>query len=604
VASDPQHPTDAGSYVASGRDFRDITLTGDRGYCYEQWGPLVTIDISTRTSPSYVGEVASGFSFSDIDISGSFIGLSRDMGFSLYDITDPDNPSLSGDYETPDDPEPIGNGIVAAGDYVYMACRRDGLRVMDVSDPSNPTLAGICAGVNASRGLAVSGKYAYCMASNWFYIVDVSSPNNPYAVTQLHLPCIGDPCDWYDQMDVAVEGSYAYVSGTKRISGDWYWPLAVIDISNPLNPGIIGTYAGPEKTSNFGGIAVRGNYVYAQVTDESLGPDDRRAGMRIMDVSNPEDPTEVGVYRALESGSFSADLIVRGDYAYLAGDRLRIIDIQNPLSPTEIAFSDNFGNVLAISGDYAYLENLEVVDISNPYNPYYAGYYLGDGYAGVAASGNTVYVLGSLFILKNLLAPEVSITNPADRSTLSGSVSSEVQALDGSGINKVEFYIDDVLHSTDYTPAYSSMWDTTTVDDGLHRIRARAYSNAGKASDAEIEVEVDNIIPVFYTLNVSAGAGGITIPSPGNYDFLGGTVVEIEANPDSGYKFSYWSGDAPSGHETDNPLSITMTSNKSVTAHFSYTDYTFNYYIYHATTLTGMVHQMLQSSGHRMADGI
>jgi uncharacterized repeat protein (TIGR02543 family) len=38
--------------------------------------------------------------------------------------------------------------------------------------------------------------------------------------------------------------------------------------------------------------------------------------------------------------------------------------------------------------------------------------------------------------------------------------------------------------------------------------------------------------------------------------------------PDVDYRFSGWTGDVPSGHENDNPIMITMDSNKSLTANF------------------------------------
>ncbi len=72
-----------------------------------------------------------------------------------------------------------------------------------------------------------------------------------------------------------------------------------------------------------------------------------------------------------------------------------------------------------------------------------------------------------------------------------------------------------------------------------------------------------------YTLTISSGEGGTTEPSPGSHDYDCGSLVEIAANPDSGYEFSDWSGDVPSGYENDNPLIFTMGSDKSITANFS-----------------------------------
>jgi uncharacterized repeat protein (TIGR02543 family) len=68
-----------------------------------------------------------------------------------------------------------------------------------------------------------------------------------------------------------------------------------------------------------------------------------------------------------------------------------------------------------------------------------------------------------------------------------------------------------------------------------------------------------------YTLTTAAGEGGTTDPAPGIYTYDSGAEVTIAAIPESGYRFSGWSGDA-SG--TDNPVTITMDSDKSITANF------------------------------------
>ncbi len=68
-----------------------------------------------------------------------------------------------------------------------------------------------------------------------------------------------------------------------------------------------------------------------------------------------------------------------------------------------------------------------------------------------------------------------------------------------------------------------------------------------------------------FTLTISAGAGGTTNPAPGTYTYPAGTNVTVTAVPNATYAFSGWSGDA-SG--TTNPITITLNSNKSITANF------------------------------------
>ena len=71
-----------------------------------------------------------------------------------------------------------------------------------------------------------------------------------------------------------------------------------------------------------------------------------------------------------------------------------------------------------------------------------------------------------------------------------------------------------------------------------------------------------------YTLTLSAGTGGTTNPSPGMYDCYNDTDVQITAIPSSGYEFLNWSGNVPVGSESNNPITITMDSDKSITANF------------------------------------
>jgi len=76
---------------------------------------------------------------------------------------------------------------------------------------------------------------------------------------------------------------------------------------------------------------------------------------------------------------------------------------------------------------------------------------------------------------------------------------------------------------------------------------------------------------VKYTLSVSASEGGTVDKTGGSYDE--GSSVVITAIPNEGYEFIEWSGDA-SGNT--NPLTVTMTGDKTITATFSRARYTLN----------------------------
>jgi hypothetical protein len=72
-----------------------------------------------------------------------------------------------------------------------------------------------------------------------------------------------------------------------------------------------------------------------------------------------------------------------------------------------------------------------------------------------------------------------------------------------------------------------------------------------------------------HALAINMTEGGTTDPIPGSYVYSEGSLVNIEAIPqDPGWRFDRWSGDVPFGMETNNPLAVTMNSDKEITAHF------------------------------------
>jgi uncharacterized repeat protein (TIGR02543 family) len=68
-----------------------------------------------------------------------------------------------------------------------------------------------------------------------------------------------------------------------------------------------------------------------------------------------------------------------------------------------------------------------------------------------------------------------------------------------------------------------------------------------------------------YTLTITAVNGTVSL-DPDLTEFEENTQVVLTATPDAGYEFAGWSGDATG---TDNPLTITMDTNKNITASFT-----------------------------------
>ena len=114
-------------------------------------------------------------------------------------------------------------------------------------------------------------------------------------------------------------------------------------------------------------VYVEGDFAY--VTD-------LENGLRIINVSDPENPEEAGF---CETPGNAYDVVVVGDYAYVADDTegLRIIDISNPEEPEEVGNCDTDGHARGVDiyNDCAYIADFEngfqIIVINDPENPEY-----------------------------------------------------------------------------------------------------------------------------------------------------------------------------------------------------------------------------------------
>jgi len=107
-------------------------------------------------------------------------------------------------------------------------------------------------------------------------------------------------------------------------------------------------------------------------------------------------------------------------------------------------------------------------------------------------------------------APTVSLTAPANGSTVSGSVAVSANATDAVGVLGVQFKLDGVnLGSEDASSLYSTTWDTTTASNGSHTLTATARDAAGNTTtSSSVTVTVNN--PISYQRTIQIDPEGRT----------------------------------------------------------------------------------------------
>jgi hypothetical protein len=220
-------------------------------------------------------------------------------------------------------------------------------------------------GIGPCSDVAVCGKVLYAIGSGRIYSFDISSPENPVLLGK--LDGLGNV------RQIEVERGYAYV--TSREEG-----LFVIDVQNPGNM----VKAAHYDTIELGtGIAVSG--YLASVAN-------RQYGVEFIDISHPQTPSFLGMTLTGEAQS----VFIKDSLAFVGdwGTREMVVcNISNPGEPKIISQTklDGFGDgvfvkdnlCFAATGHHARGWNredkdsqyfgkghgLEIIDISNPYNP-------------------------------------------------------------------------------------------------------------------------------------------------------------------------------------------------------------------------------------------
>ena len=177
-------------------------------------------------------------------------------------------------------------------------------------------------------------------------------------------------------IDISIADDYAYVACGEA-------GLSVVDVSDPEEPWEVGICNTPGYAL---GVAVAGEYAY--VADGS-------EGLRVVDIANPAEPCEVGFYVG-----YVVDVAVLEPCVFIADfeDGMKIVVVYDPTQPRRAssAYAPNARGITVL-GTLAYIairnEGLRIVDFSDWTRIRYIGDVETPGYAlGVTVSGDYAFV--------------------------------------------------------------------------------------------------------------------------------------------------------------------------------------------------------------------
>ena len=311
-------------------------------------------DIADTTKPVYRNVIPYGVG--DFAIYDTFLYFGSWGTFYSYSIADAANPRLLGTCQD--------SGYVTAATATVAVARElnDVLGFIDVSNPAVPRRVGtysmLALGLDARGTICVANGYRNGDPDElWVDVLDISNPANPQRLGE---------ADSVGGYDIHLSGPLAFASGYY-----YGWGFAILDISDSTRPHVISQVMTPSQrfaawadwTSN-----------WAYVAD--------MVGLAVMDISNLNSPR---YDTTVMSADEAQDVWVDQGRAYVADGMagLRILDVSNPALPAELGGIDTlFYNTMTWSAvgqdSFAFTgwmpsPYLRAIDVSDPTRPRMAG---------------------------------------------------------------------------------------------------------------------------------------------------------------------------------------------------------------------------------------
>jgi hypothetical protein len=258
-------------------------VTGNQG--------ISVFDVSDAREPRRVSllELADGAFDFHLDEWVAYIAADEE-GLVIADFSDPVQPEVIGTLDIGG----VAFDVCVEGHYAYVADNLNGLRIVDVIDPGAPVEVG-SHGFRDLRAVEVRDGVAYLAVPNsGLVVLDVTEPSSPSGAS-------------------VVPGTYATIN--LHLSGDCLYlschghGTRILDVSEPLNPQIVGEYS------------VDGGESYAAHDHGGLlFVADLQKGAVLLEIGDPSNPRELARY-----GTQPHDVFYDGEYAYLACERGLVI---------------------------------------------------------------------------------------------------------------------------------------------------------------------------------------------------------------------------------------------------------------------------------------
>ncbi len=363
---DPTQPQLAATHALPGElrnlDFEDgvVFVAGD-------FSDLHILDVSTPSAPALITTVDLAGQVREVAVRNGLAYLACGFnGLRIFDVKNPTAPQQIAQKSMVFD---LGfsvwtRSVSLAGDHACVGLNSYGLGLVDISDPTAPVDVVRQEIRGTTSAMAILNDRAYVSASHGgLVVVDIGIPAVPLVTSQF----------WTLGMvtDLEAADGKAWVAGGYSPTDEKSLPneksqrthdagLFVVDMTETSSPRVIGYGSTGLEPSH---LALSGQYAYLS---------NEFGGIRIQDISDPTNPTEVGFMPTTTAG-YAHD--VDGDHAYtFAGSRFVVMEVSDPSLPVEVGSIEvDYHGHLTVKDGVAYStidhQGLQVFDVGDPAHP-------------------------------------------------------------------------------------------------------------------------------------------------------------------------------------------------------------------------------------------
>jgi hypothetical protein len=281
---------------------RIATLSGSTAVEIGAYDPGFCID-SFTTTPFFVDDV-------EIDAAAQLAYLaSGECGVLVVDVSLP-NP-LPANWSPPRvasfDTAGWVQDVDVVGDLAYLADHNGGLSILDVSGPNQNTgqpieqvggVGFIDGAFGAAIDVEVVGQLAYVATTTGLQIVDVSDPTEPVVIGTFATDPTTGPGQDVEVVQDLQGNTLAYLAA-------WLDGVYILDVDDPTFPIAIGP-----------GIATKSASLEVTVTGSTALVADGEDGLRLYDVALPDRPLE-RVGSPYPTPGYAWDMEIQGGRAYI-----------------------------------------------------------------------------------------------------------------------------------------------------------------------------------------------------------------------------------------------------------------------------------------------